>query len=191
MRADACSSHSCSWWWQPGIRRPWVVLGPIAAVIGAGEGPSLPALSPRIVPGPIRVHVAEQLQAGGRHRHRSAATQIEVAARRPVIGGLLAAVAGACPGVRRSTRCSSRHLGPGTRAVAHAIRHGGSDGGAFEIRAPAPGIWELLRICRRRFSRSTLAAHRRWRISPSAGTFKVALPALAHANYGAGEATAR
>ena len=149
------------------------VLGPVAALIGAGEGLFVPA-SFALVPTLVK---PDQLQAG--NALSAAMTQAGSLAG-PVLGGILVATAGSTPAfaVDAATfALSAISLALiSTRSPAAA-----ADGGAPE--ETGPGVWTLLRTSRllQVFLVVGIAAN-----LASGGTTDVALPALAHARFGAG-----
>ena len=150
------------------------VLGPIAAVIGAGEGLFLPAQF-TIIPSIVE---PEQLQAA--NAISTALTQIG-SLLGPVIGGLLVAFAGPAPAFAVDA------VSFAISALALALlrtRSGPAEEATAEPSdsAHATGIWELLRSSR--VFQITLAVIVVANLA-FGGTFEVALPALAHANYGA------
>jgi MFS family permease len=166
------------------------VLGPLAALIGTGEGLFLPA-SFAIMPSLLE---PEQLQAG--NAINSAAVQAGTIAG-PVLGGLLVGLSGPAPafaadaasfGVSALTLALIRPRAP---ASAPAARDSDPVAGASETIPAAPGadtaggtdgIWPLLRRARtlQVLLIVVVAAN-----LGSGGTFDVALPALAHASFGA------
>lgn len=149
------------------------VLGPIAAVIGAGEGLFLPAQF-TIIPSIV---APEQLQAA--NAISTALTQIG-SLLGPVIGGLLVAFAGPAP----AFAVDAVSFAISALALALLRTRSGTAEATAEPSdsAPATGIWELLRTSR--VFQITLAVIVVANLA-FGGTFEVALPALAHANYGA------
>jgi MFS family permease len=163
------------------------LLGPLAAALGAGEGLFMPA-SFSIMPFLLD---ADRLQAG--NAINSAAVQIGGVAG-PVLGGLLVATAGPAPafavdGASFAASAVSLALirlkapppadaGPAAPAAPGAPL---AEGGAAE--PVADGVWPLLRQSRvfQVIVITVVAAN-----LAGGGTFEVALPALAHAKFGAG-----
>jgi predicted MFS family arabinose efflux permease len=177
-------------------------LGPVAALLGAGEGLFLPA-SFAIMPGLLE---PERLQAG--NALNSAAVQLG-SFLGPVLGGVLVASAGAGPAFAvdaASFAVSALTLGlivsraravPGTAGTADAgagaadVAGAGAGTGAGTGAGPAgadqePGapssVWPLLRHARlfQVLIAVTVVAN-----LTNGGTFEVALPALAHLRFGA------
>jgi MFS family permease len=167
-------------------------LGPVAALIGAGEGLFLPAsaaIMPSLLP-------AEQLQAG----NGVSAAMIQIGSLTgPVLGGILVTTAGptsafAVDAASFAVSAASLALMRGQRAPEQA---GGTEesppelatlAAATEPAAPAPpageqvGIWRLFlgaRVLQAILIISVLANF------VIAGAFEVALPALAHDRFGA------
>jgi MFS family permease len=175
-------------------------LGPLAALLGAGEGLFIPA-SFAIMPFLLE---PDRLQAG--NAINSAAVQVGSVSG-PVLGGLLVATAGPAPAFAvdaASFAASALSLalirlnGPAGRAYrpAAAAETGTADteaadtvpapvSGAAEPASgePSPGAWSLLRQARllQVIVVVVVAAN-----LASGGTFDVALPALAHARFGPG-----
>ena len=171
-------------------------LGPVAAIIGAGEGVFLPAsmaIMPSLLP-------ASDLQAG--NGLSSAAIQVGTLAG-PVLGGLLVATAGPAPAfaVDAATFAVSaaalalmrgqRQLRPGATlssadAVASAPAAGVPAAGqepAGDGAAEMPGsAWRLLVRARELQTILLISVLANFVI---AGTFEVALPTLAHSGFGA------
>jgi len=157
-------------------------LGPVAALLGAGEGLFIPA-SFSIMPSLLE---PEHLAAG--NAINSAAVQAGTVAG-PVLGGVLVASAGtaAAFAVDAATfavsALSLALIRP--RVAAEAARTGGgaapaSGNGAADAEG---GVWALLR--RARILRIVVAVVIVANLA-NGGTFDVALPALAHARFGAG-----
>ena len=159
-------------------------LGPVAALIGAGEGLFLPAsaaIMPTLLP-------AKDLQAG--NGLSSAAIQVGSLAG-PVLGGILVSAAGPAPAFavdaatfavsagalalmrgRRQPGAATAAAAPGDTAQA--------DGGDA---APEPGrAWRLLLRARELQTVLLIAVLANFVI---AGAFEVALPTLAHARFAA------
>ncbi|HET7018887.1 MAG TPA: MFS transporter [Streptosporangiaceae bacterium] len=163
------------------------VIVPIALLLGACEGMFLPAslsIMPTLLP-------AGQLPTG--NALASATIQIGSLAG-PVLGGLLVAPAGPCPafavdaasfGISAIALALIR-VKPAAQAPAAAVAKAPERAAQPEASAaaaePGPGSWQLLR----EFSvlRIILAVAVVANLT-AAGTFDVALPALAHARYGA------
>jgi MFS family permease len=150
------------------------VLGPVAAVIGAGEGLFLPAqfsIIPSIVaPG--------QLQAA--NAISTALTQIG-SLLGPVVGGLLVAFAGPAPAF--AVDAVSFAVSALTLAMLRTRSRTAEEGAAeAPDSAPATGVWELLRMSRVFQVTLVVVVVANFAFG---GTFEVALPALAHASYGA------
>jgi MFS family permease len=161
-------------------------LGPVAAVVGAGEGlfiPASAAIMPTLLPAP-------QLQAG--NAINGAAVELGSLAG-PAIGGIIVAVAGSAPAfvvdaatfaisaatlamIRARPRPATRPApaDPEVAAAADPVEKADGD-------RPA-GVWSLLRQARvlRVIVVVCVAANLAF-----GGTFEVALPALAHARFGA------
>jgi predicted MFS family arabinose efflux permease len=156
-------------------------LGPVAALLGAGEGLFLPA-SFAIMPGLLE---PEQLQAG--NALNSAAVQLG-SFLGPVLGGVLVASAGSGPAFAvdaASFAVSALTLGLiVSRARAVPGTAGTADAGAGADQEPgAPSsVWPLLRHARlfQVLIAVTVVAN-----LTNGGTFEVALPALAHLRFGA------
>lgn len=165
-------------------------LAPIAALLGAGEGMFLPAsfsIMPTLLP-------ADQLPTG--NALSTALVQIG-SLTGPVLGGLLVAPAGPSPAfaVDAATFGASaaalalirvdrnRSAEPETKAEAGA-KAGIEDPAEAEVpwRERSPSAWQLLR--RSRLLRIILAVAIAANVT-AGGTFEVAMPALAHARYGA------
>jgi MFS family permease len=152
-----------------------VALGPIAALLGAGEGVFVPAsfsIMPRLLP-------ADQLPAG----NAMANALIRVGSLAgPVIGGLLVAPLGPAP----AFAVDAASFAASTAALA-MIRTGTSARPAPSDRRAgsqdrSPGTWQLLR--RSRVLQIMLGVAIVANLT-AGGTFEVAMPALAHARYGA------
>lgn len=169
-------------------------LAPIAALLGAGEGMFLPA-SFSIMP---TLLTADQLPTG--NALSTALVQIG-SLTGPVLGGLLVAPAGPSPAfaVDAATFGASaaalalikvdRNRPAGSEAEAEdkaETRAGAAVEARVEADAPwrerAPSAWQLLR--RSRLLRIILAVAIAANVT-AGGTFEVAMPALAHARYGA------
>jgi predicted MFS family arabinose efflux permease len=171
------------------------LLGPLAAVLGAGEGLFIPA-SFSIMPSLLE---PEGLQAG--NAINSAAIQ-SGSVGGPVLGGLLVASAGPAPAFAVDAasfaisalslalvrlRTSPRACGPEAdeprRAPDAAGRAAASAGRAEPGAAEANSVWSLLR--RARILQITVVVVIASNLGVG-GTFEVALPALAHARFGPG-----
>jgi MFS family permease len=165
-------------------------LGPVAAVVGAGEGlfiPASAAIMPTLLP-------ATQLQAG--NAINGAAVELGSLAG-PAIGGIIVAVAGSAPAfvvdavtfavsaatlaMIRARPCPATHPDATHPDATHP------DAGPEAALDPAAGdrpagVWSLLRQARllRVIVVVCVAANLAF-----GGTFEVALPALAHARFGA------
>jgi MFS family permease len=155
-----------------------VWLAPVAALLGAGEGLFMPAsfaIMPSLLP-------AGSLQAG--NAINSAAVQVGTVLG-PALGGTLVATSGPVPAFAidaASFAVSAAALWlmrppPAVPAPAEAA------GAAAGEQAAPPSVWRLLRgsVFFRRVLLISVLANLTF-----AGTFEVALPALAHAHYGAG-----
>jgi MFS family permease len=161
-------------------------LAPIAALLGAGEGVFLPA-SFTIMPALLK---PEQLQAG--NALSTAMIQVGSLAG-PVLGGILVTTVGPAPAfavdaasfavsatalaliaTRRSPAAAGQ---PGTAAAADARDQ--ADGPEPAV---VTSVWALLRQARLLQVIVLVAVVANL---ASAGTFEVALPALAHARFGA------
>jgi predicted MFS family arabinose efflux permease len=163
-------------------------LGPVAALLGAGEGLFIPA-SFSITPSLLE---PEHLAAG--NAVNSAAVQAGSVAG-PVLGGLLVAVAGSAPafavdaasfGVSALSLALIRPRPSATPATTPGSPAGPdqaerADGSTTP--AADQGVWSLLRQSRllKVVVVVVIAANLAF-----GGTFEVALPALAHARFGAG-----
>jgi MFS family permease len=159
-----------------------VALAPIAALLGAGEGLFLPA-SFSIMPTLLS---AEQLPTG--NALSTALMQIG-SLTGPVLGGLLVAPAGPSP----AFAVDAATFGASAAALAmirvDRERPAGADPVVREPvvpepaqAEPSPSAWQLLR--RSRLLRIILAVAVAANVT-AGGTFEVAMPALAHARYGA------
>ena len=163
-------------------------LGPVAALLGAGEGLFIPA-SFSITPSLLE---PEHLAAG--NAVNSAAVQAGSVAG-PVLGGLLVAVAGSAPAFAvdaasfaisalslaliRPRPSATPATAPGSPAGLDRAER--ADGNTTP--AAGQGVWSLLRQSRllKVVVVVVIAANLAF-----GGTFEVALPALAHARFGAG-----
>jgi MFS family permease len=162
-------------------------LAPVAALLGAGEGLFMPAsfaIMPSLLP-------AESLQAG--NAINSAAVQVGTVLG-PALGGILVATSGPVPAFAIDAATFAVSAGalwlmrppPAVSAPAGAAGSGAGEeaagAAAGEDEAP-PSVWRLLRgsVFFRRVLLVSVLANLTF-----AGTFEVALPALAHAHYGAG-----
>ena len=177
-------------------------LAPVAALLGAGEGLFMPAsfaIMPSLLP-------AESLQAG--NAINSAAVQVGTVVG-PALGGILVATAGPVPAFAidaatfavsalalyrlRPRPAGAAEASPpealptaaaGLGAQAATVGGGTAGGGAGAgNEAAPPSVWRLLlgSVFFRRVLLISVLANLTF-----AGTFEVALPALAHAHYGAG-----
>jgi predicted MFS family arabinose efflux permease len=164
------------------------LLGPVAALLGAGEGLFIPA-SFSITPSLLE---PEHLAAG--NAVNSAAVQAGSVAG-PVLGGLLVAVAGSAPAFAvdaasfaisalslaliRPRPSATPATAPGSPAGLDRAER--ADGNTTP--AAGQGVWSLLRQSRllKVVVVVVIAANLAF-----GGTFEVALPALAHARFGAG-----
>ena len=165
------------------------LLGPVAALLGAGEGLFIPA-SFSVMPSLLE---PEQLAAG--NAINSAAVQAGGVAG-PVLGGLLVAAAGPTPAfavdaasfavsalslalvrLRPSPAAAGGPPGPGHTDAAGQGQPRNTGAGTGD------GVWSLLRRSRllQVIVVNVIAANLAF-----GGTFEVALPALAHARFGAG-----
>ena len=169
-----------------------IALAPIAALLGAGEGIFLPAsfsIMPTLLP-------AEQLPTG--NALSTALMQIG-SLTGPVIGGLLVAPAGPSPAfavdaatfgasaaalalirVDRERPARAEPTAPDPAAPDPTAPDPGAPESAWSD--PPPSAWQLLR--RSRLLRIILAVAVAANVT-AGGTFAVAMPALAHARYGA------
>src|SRR5262245_10659623 len=159
-------------------------LGPVAAVIGAGEGLFLPAsaaIMPSLLP-------PEQLQAG----NGLSSAMIQVGSLTgPVLGGILVTTAGPTPAfavdaASFAISAASLALMRGSRAAAPAEVVPGSEpepgrAGAAGETDGRESIWRFLLRARVLQAILIVAVPANFVI---AGAFEVALPALAHARYG-------
>jgi MFS family permease len=173
------------------------LLGPLAALLGAGEGLFVPA-SFSIMPGLVR---PDQLTAA--NGISTAATQLG-SLLGPVLGGALVATAGSAPAfavdaatfaVSAASLALIRAGRPVAGPVADPVIHeeagrspspapdSGSPAGPGPEPAAGPGIWALLR--QERLLQVIVGVSMLSNLA-FAGTFDVALPALSHARYGAG-----
>jgi MFS family permease len=154
-------------------------LAPVAALLGAGEGLFMPA-SFAIMPSLL---TAESLQAG--NAINSAAVQVGTVVG-PALGGILVATAGPVPAfaidaATFAVSAAALWLMRPRPAVAAAAAPADAAAGGEE--AAPPSVWRVLRgsVFFRRVLLISVLANLTF-----AGTFEVALPALAHAHYGAG-----
>ena len=155
-------------------------LAPVAGLLGAGEGLFMPA-SFSILPSLLE---PEHLAVG--NAINSAAVQAGTVAG-PVLGGILVASAGPATAfaVDAATFAVSALSLALIRPLASAAAAAAGDAGAEPRGAAAPdagGVWALLRRARilQIVVVVVIAAN-----FASGGTFEVALPALAHARFGA------
>jgi MFS family permease len=165
------------------------LLGPVAALLGAGEGLFIPA-SVSVMPSLLE---PEQLAAG--NAINSAAVQAGGVAG-PVLGGLLVAAAGPTPAF--AVDAASFAVSALSLALVRLRPSPTAAGGpAGPVHADAAGqgrprrtgtrdedgVWSLLRRSRllQVIVVNVIAANLAF-----GGTFEVALPALAHARFGAG-----
>jgi len=168
-------------------------LAPVAALLGAGEGLFMPAsfaIMPTLLP-------AGSLQAG--NAINSAAVQVGTVLG-PALGGTLVATSGPVPAFAIDAASFAVSavalwlLRPPAEAAAtsEAAAAGQADaepggepaaGAAGGGETAPPSVWRLLRgsVFFRRVLLISVLANLTF-----AGTFEVALPALAHAHYGAG-----
>jgi MFS family permease len=153
-------------------------LGPVAALIGAGEGLFLPAsaaIMPSLLP-------AESLQAG--NGLLAAMMQIGSFAG-PVLGGILVTTGGPAPAFAvdaASFAVSAAALALMRRRSASAAAPEAAAGPEAGAATQEPGIWQLFLHARVLQMIVLIAVLANFVI---AGAFEVALPALAHARYGA------
>jgi MFS family permease len=152
-------------------------LGPPAALLGAGEGLFLPAsfaIMPTLLP-------AGKLAAG--NAVSTALVQLGSMAG-PVLGGAVVAAAGSAPAfaVDAATFAVSALTLALIRPRRRAVAAGRADA-AGPASGAVPGLWALLR--RERILQVILVMAVMANLA-GAGTFAVALPALAHASFGAG-----
>lgn len=163
------------------------LLGPVAALLGAGEGLFIPA-SFSVMPSLLE---PEQLAAG--NAINSAAVQAGGVAG-PVLGGLLVAAAGPTPAFAvdaasfavSALSLALVRLRPSPTAAGGPADpvHAASQGRPRRTGTRAEdGVWSLLRRSRllQVIVVNVIAANLAF-----GGTFEVALPALAHARFGAG-----
>lgn len=168
-------------------------LGPVAALIGAGEGifvPASAAVMPSLLP-------TEDLQAG--NGLSAAAIQVGSLAG-PVLGGVLVSVAGgsttafAVDAATFAVSAGALALMRPTRqpaAAAAAPEPAGMESGPATTKPAATGpatseptnVWQVLRKAREFQTILVVAVLANFIV---AGTFEVALPTLAHRGYGAG-----
>lgn len=156
------------------------LLGPLAALLGAGEGLFIPA-SFSIMPFLLE---PERLQSG--NAINSAAVQVGSVAG-PVLGGLLVATAG--PASAFAVDAASFAVSALSLALVRVRPTGpttagrGGDGEPEPLATRDHGVWSLLRQARllQVIVVVVIAAN-----LAGGGTFEVALPALAHARFGAG-----
>ena len=167
-------------------------LAPVAALLGAGEGLFMPAsfaIMPSLLP-------AGSLQAG--NAINSAAVQVGTVLG-PTLGGTLVATSGPVPAfaidaasfavsalalwLMRPPPAVSAPAEAAGGGQAGAAPEGEAEGAAAGRRTAPPSVWRLLRgsVFFRRVLLISVLANLTF-----AGTFEVALPALAHAHYGAG-----
>lgn len=170
------------------------MLAPVAALLGAGEGVFLPA-SMSIMPGLLR---PEQLQAGNA---LSTAMIYTGSLAGPVLGGILVTTAGpaaafavdaasfAISAAALALITTRRPPAPASAQTAGAQAAGAqtADAGPAARAAPADqdsadSVWSLLRHARILQVIVLVAVVANL---VAAGTFEVALPALAHARFGA------
>jgi MFS family permease len=154
-------------------------LAPVAALLGAGEGLFMPAsfaIMPTLLP-------AGSLQAG--NAINSAAVQVGTVLG-PALGGTLVATSGPVPAFAIDAASFAVSAGalwlmrpPPAAAPAAAVAPGAAAG----EEAARPSVWRLL--LRSVFFRRVLLISVLANLT-FAGTFEVALPALAHEHYGAG-----
>src|SRR5215469_10825050 len=152
-----------------------VALAPVAALLGAGEGMFLPAslsIMPTLLP-------ASQLPTG----NALATSIVRVGALAgPLLGGLLVAPAGPSPAF--AVDAGTFGISAAAMALIRVKRQPTIKGGAPRQvrRGGAPTTWQLLRqSCVLRIILAvTVTAN-----LVAGGTFDVAMPALAHARYGA------
>jgi MFS family permease len=167
-------------------------LAPVAALLGAGEGLFMPAsfaIMPSLLP-------AESLQAG--NAINSAAVQVGTVVG-PALGGILVATAGPVPAfaidaatfavsaaalwlLRPPPAAAAAPADAASAGQADAAPGGEAAGAVAGEEAAPPSVWRLLRgsVFFRRVLLISVLANLTF-----AGTFEVALPALAHAHYGA------
>jgi MFS family permease len=162
------------------------VLGPIAVGLGAGEGLFLPATN-SIMPSLL---TPDRLAAG--NAINMAALQVG-SVLGPVLGGAMVAAGGSVPAF--AVDAASFAVSAVTLALMRLSRAAAAPAAATESAAPdgaprlpegveaAPGLWQFVRQERvlKLLMLITLVAN-----FGMAGTFEVAMPALAHARWGAG-----
>jgi MFS family permease len=160
------------------------VLGPIAVGLGAGEGLFLPAAN-SIMPSLL----APDRLAAGNAINMAALEAGSVLG--PVLGGAMVAAAGSVPAF--AVDAASFAVSAVTLALIRLSRAAaapavaepaGADSAAPHVDAvAAPGLWQFVRRERvlKLLMLITLVAN-----FGMAGTFEVAMPALAHARWGAG-----
>jgi MFS family permease len=169
-------------------------LAPVAALLGAGEGLFMPAsfaIMPSLLP-------AGSLQAG--NAINSAAVQVGTVLG-PALGGTLVATSGPVPAfaidaasfavsaaalwLMRPPPAVAEAVAPEAAGAgqADAAPEGEAAGTAAGEKTAPPSVWRLLlgSVFFRRVLLISVLANLTF-----AGTFEVALPALAHAHYGAG-----
>jgi MFS family permease len=154
-----------------------VALAPIATLLGAGEGVFLPAsfsIMPTLLP-------TEQLPTG--NALSTALMQVGSLAG-PVLGGLLVAPAGPSPAF--AVDAATFGLSAAALALMRVERERPASTGPvvpeFSFWERSPSAWQLLR--RSSLLRIILAVAVAANVT-AGGTFGVAMPALAHARYGA------
>jgi len=148
-----------------------VALAPIATLLGAGEGMFLPAsfsIMPTLLP-------PEQLPTG--NALSTALVQVG-SLTGPVLGGLLVAPAGPSP----AFAVDAATFGASAAALALIKVDRRLTGLGRPVPGRAPSAWQLLR--RSPLLRIILAVTVIANVT-AGGTFQVAMPALAHARYGA------
>jgi MFS family permease len=163
------------------------LLGPVAALLGAGEGLFIPA-SLSVLPSLLE---PEHLATG--NAINSAAVQAGSVAG-PVLGGLLVAAAGPTPAFAvdaasfavSALSLALVRLRPSPAAVGAPAGQAHAHGQGQPRRTGTPaegGVWSLLRRSRllQVIVVNVIAANLAF-----GGTFEIALPALAHARFGAG-----
>jgi predicted MFS family arabinose efflux permease len=174
-------------------------LGPVAALLGAGEGLFLPA-SFAIMPALLE---PDGLQAG--NALNSAVVQLG-SLLGPVLGGALVALAGSAPAfavdaasfgvsaaalalISRRATAADADAQPGTQpdSPPGAQPDAGSDAGSSTAQSgrpqdAAPNIWRLLRTARLLQVIIIVCVAANFAFG---GTLEVALPTLAHASFGA------
>jgi MFS family permease len=162
------------------------VLGPIAVGLGAGEGLFLPATN-SIMPSLL---TPDRLAAG--NAINMAALQVG-SVLGPVLGGAMVAAGGSVPAFAvdaasfavSAVTLALMRLSRAAAAPAAATESAAADGAPRlpEGVEAAPGLWQFVRQERvlKLLMLITLVAN-----FGMAGTFEVAMPALAHARWGAG-----